>query len=157
MLWKLLSLELYIVMLILGSATQAGQRGDHRVVLGHSGIVKVAHMTLKPDGNYQQYNHGRNWKGDQGPGSPYDVSAISLNNRYLGIKPSSSESLRRYRSRLSLRIKLILGYFSPPIPNMEPVIHTIFESHRSKGLLYIPNMFSSGVTASGCGHAIRST
>ena len=31
------------------------------------------------------------------------------------------------------------------------------ESYKSKGLPYVPDMFSSGVTARGCGHAMRTT
>lgn len=32
-----------------------------------------------------------------------------------------------------------------------------FESYKSKGLPYVPDMFSSGVTSRGCGHAMRTT
>ncbi|TKA78631.1 hypothetical protein B0A55_02677 [Friedmanniomyces simplex] len=38
-----------------------------------------------------------------------------------------------------------------------PIADKFFESYQSKGLPYKPDMFSSGETANGCGHAMRTT
>lgn len=38
-----------------------------------------------------------------------------------------------------------------------PIADCFFEAFQSKGLPYHPDMFSSGETANGCGHAMRST
>ena len=38
-----------------------------------------------------------------------------------------------------------------------PIADCFFEAFQSKGLPYRPDMFSSGETANGCGHAMRST
>ena len=38
-----------------------------------------------------------------------------------------------------------------------PLGNLFLESYESKGLPYTPDMFSSGVTANGCGHALRTT
>lgn len=38
-----------------------------------------------------------------------------------------------------------------------PLTELFLESYKSKGLPYTPDMFSSGVTSRGCGHAMRTT
>jgi choline dehydrogenase-like flavoprotein len=38
-----------------------------------------------------------------------------------------------------------------------PIADCFFESFQSKGLPYIPDMFSTGEAANGCGHAMRTT
>ena len=40
---------------------------------------------------------------------------------------------------------------------LRPLGDLMLESYRSKGLKYCPDMFSSGETANGCGHALRTT
>lgn len=41
--------------------------------------------------------------------------------------------------------------------DVPPLADMFFESYKGKGLPYVPDMFSSGVTPNGCGHAMRTT
>lgn len=47
-------------------------------------------------------------------------------------------------------------HIEPALPPI-PIADALFESFKSKGLPYIPDMFSSGEAANGCGHAMRTT
>ena len=53
------------------------------------------------------------------------------------------------------------GYDGPlniePATEVFPIADRFFESFKSKGLEYIPDMFSNGASANGCGHAMRTT
>lgn len=53
------------------------------------------------------------------------------------------------------------GYDGPlhiePATEVFPIADRFLESYQSKGLEYVPDMFSNGATANGCGHAMRTT